>query len=194
MTHYAELISKFKEEGKGLMSFDQYIYSAFTTRILAPCNFLVFGLGEDSPLWAELNEGGRTVFLEDDAEWITQFDDQGLEIHNVQFQTKAEDHENIGFDPEVLQMDLPDTIRDTQWDLIFVDGPLGHNPPRPFKGPGRMQSIFTAHQLLKDGGVCIVDDIGRQIESKYANHYFGQDNCLLVVENKVAIFKKGLLL
>jgi glucuronoxylan 4-O-methyltransferase len=192
MTHYAELINKFKDEGKGLMSFNQYLYSALTTRLLAPCNFLVFGLGQDSPLWTELNEGGRTVFLEDDAEWISQFDDQELEIYNVEYQTKAENYKSIGYDPEILQMDLPATVRNTQWDLIFVDGPLGHNPPtREFKGPGRMQSIFTAHQLLKDGGICIFDDIGRDIESTYANHYFGQENCLLVIEEKLAVFKKA---
>ena len=191
MTHYLDLIGRLKEEGKGLMSFDQYLYSAMVVRLLAPCNFLVFGLGQDSPLWAELNEGGRTVFLEDDADWISQFDSENLEIHNVQYQTKAEDYKSIGFREDILQMELPDTIKDTQWDLVFVDGPLGHNPPsRDFKGPGRMQSIFTAHQLLRENGICMIDDIGRNIETKYASHYFGQKNCLLVIEDKVAIFKK----
>ncbi|PRQ47529.1 putative glucuronoxylan 4-O-methyltransferase [Rosa chinensis] len=37
-----------------------------SARILAkrtPCNFLVFGLGRDSLMWAALNYGGSTVFL-----------------------------------------------------------------------------------------------------------------------------------
>ena len=95
MTHYLDLIGRLKEEGKGLMSFDQYLYSAMVVRLLAPCNFLVFGLGQDSPLWAEFNDGGRTVFLEDDADWISQFDSENIEIHNVQYQTKAEDYKSI---------------------------------------------------------------------------------------------------
>jgi uncharacterized Tic20 family protein len=33
-------------------------------------NFLVFGLGNDSKLWLDINRGGKTVFLEDQAEWI----------------------------------------------------------------------------------------------------------------------------
>ncbi|KAG2556701.1 hypothetical protein PVAP13_8NG193500 [Panicum virgatum] len=33
----------------------------------APCNLLVFGLGPDAALWAALNHGGRTLFLEADA-------------------------------------------------------------------------------------------------------------------------------
>jgi len=33
----------------------------------APCNLLLFGLGPDAALWAALNHGGRTLFLEADA-------------------------------------------------------------------------------------------------------------------------------
>tara|TARA_R110000765_G_scaffold17897_5_gene48487 strand:- start:2479 stop:3099 length:621 start_codon:yes stop_codon:yes gene_type:complete len=190
MTHFTELIKKFKDDGKGLMSLDQYLYAAITVKMLAPCNFLVFGLGEDSPLWEEFNKGGRTVFLEDDKEWIKQFDDQGLEIYDVTYSTKVEDHKKIGFDPEKLKMDLPDTISETKWDLIFVDGPLGHQPPRPYQGPGRMQSIYTAHSLLRDDGICIIDDLGREVEQNYALHYFGEINTLMFIDQKVGIFKK----
>tara|TARA_R110000824_G_scaffold164077_6_gene340112 strand:- start:3333 stop:3923 length:591 start_codon:yes stop_codon:yes gene_type:complete len=190
MTHFAKTIQKFKDEGKGLMSLNQYLYSAITVKILAPCNFLIFGLGEDSPLWEDFNKGGRTVFLEDDKEWIKQFEDRGLEIYDVTYSTKIEDHEKIGFDPEKLKMDLPDTISETKWDLVLVDAPLGHSPPRPYKGPGRMQSIYTAYNLLEDGGICIVDDMKREVETKYALHYFGAVNLIMTVEDKVAIFKK----
>ena len=181
MTHFAKTIQKFKDEGKGLMSLNQYLYSAITVKILAPCNFLIFGLGEDSPLWEDFNKGGRTVFLEDDKEWIKQFEDRGLEIYDVTYSTKIEDHEKIGFDPEKLKMDLPDTISETKWDLVLV---------RPYKGPGRMQSIYTAYNLLEDGGICIVDDMKREVETKYALHYFGAVNLIMTVEDKVAIFKK----
>ena len=190
MTHYANLIKEFKESGKGLMTYNQYLYCAMLTKVLSPCNFLVFGLGEDSPLWQKINKNGRTVFLEDDTDWIRQFDDQELEIYSVEYNTKAKDHEQIGFDADKLKMNLPETIRETEWDFILVDGPLGHNPPRPYKGPGRMQSIFTAYELLKEGGICIVDDAARHIESTYSCHYFGKENCLLTIEDKVSIFKK----
>ena len=33
--------------------------------IKAPMNFLVFGMGNDSPFWSSLNRRGRTVFIED---------------------------------------------------------------------------------------------------------------------------------
>ncbi|KAL6868306.1 hypothetical protein ACP4OV_015151 [Aristida adscensionis] len=44
--------------------------AAAAARVLArraPCNLLVFGLGADGALWAALNHGGRTLFLEEDA-------------------------------------------------------------------------------------------------------------------------------
>ena len=187
---FVNLIEEMKAAGKGLMSKKQYINVGHVLNTLAPCNFLIFGLGEDAYIWEEINKEGRTVFLEDDKEWISKFDDKGLEIYSVEYDTRAEDHMNIGFDIEKLKMKLPEEIINIEWDVIFVDGPLGHNPPRPYKGPGRMKSIYAAHRLLREGGICIIDDYGREIESKYANHFFGTKNLCNVVENKVGFFKK----
>jgi hypothetical protein len=91
-----------------------------------------------------------------------------------------------------LNIKLPDKVEKVKWDMIIVDAPLGHGPPgRPYKGPGRMQSIFKAHNLLKEGGICVVDDMKRLVEQKYALHYFGHDSIMNVIEGKVAIFKKN---
>jgi len=188
--NFIDLIEEMKAAGKGLMSKNQYMNAGHVLDMLSPCNFLVFGLGEDAYIWQEINKEGRTVFLEDDKGWINKFDNKALEIYLVKYDTRAEDHINIGFNIEKLKMNLPEEIISTKWDVIFVDGPLGHNPPRPYKGPGRMKSIYAAHRLLKEGGTCIIDDMGREIESKYANHFFGTKNLYNVVENKVGFFKK----
>ena len=187
---FIELIDEFKSTGQGLMSVGQYKGVGYILDILSPCNLLVFGLGDDASLWTQINAEGRTVFLEDDKEWIDRFKGQGLEIYPVEYDTRAEEHANIGFDIQKLKMELPDSITNTEWDAIFVDGPLGHNPPRPYKGPGRMKSIYTAHSLLKKGGICIIDDMGRDIEKKYASHFFGMENLYTLIETKVGIFKK----
>ena len=189
--NYTGLIEEMKKSGKGLMSKGQYMALAETLDKLSPCNFLVFGLGEDADVWEEINKGGRTVFLEDDKEWIGKFKNKDLEIHPVEYNTRSEDYMKIGFDAEKLHMELPKDITDVEWDIIFVDGPLGHNPPRPFKGPGRMKSIYAAHSLLGGGGVCVVDDMGRIIESVYAHHFFGSENLYGLVEGKVGFFTKG---
>ncbi len=188
--NFGTLIKEMKAQGKGLMSEAQYMNVGYVLDILSPCNFLVFGLGEDALVWDQINAGGRTAFLEDDIDWISKFVNQGLEIYDVVYDTRAEDHQTIGFDIEKLAMQLPPEVSAVEWDAVFVDGPLGHNPPRPYKGPGRMQSIYAAHVLLAEGGICIVDDMGRLIESSYAINFFGTANLYNVIEDKVGIFKK----
>ena len=41
-------------------TFDEISVSKRVLDKKSPCNFLVFGLGHDSPMWASLNHGGRT--------------------------------------------------------------------------------------------------------------------------------------
>ena len=184
-------LTEMKAKNIGLMTKEQYMNIGYLLSALKPVNLLVFGLGGDAYLWDDLNDNGATVFLEDDEEWISKFASSNLDIVNVKYDTFVGDHEEINFNHEVLTMNLPDRIKNKKWDFIIVDAPLGHGPPgRPYKGPGRMQSIHTAYQLLKEDGICVVDDMKRLVEQKYAFHYFGKENLLNVIENKVAIFKK----
>ncbi|KAL6660535.1 hypothetical protein ACP70R_001570 [Stipagrostis hirtigluma subsp. patula] len=60
----------------------------------APCNLLVFGLGPDSALWAALNHGGSTLFLEEDDARIASVRAAppagvDLEAHHVAYQHAA---------------------------------------------------------------------------------------------------------
>jgi hypothetical protein len=34
------------------------------------CRLLVFGLGNDTPFWNQMNSEGRSTFLEDDRSWF----------------------------------------------------------------------------------------------------------------------------
>lgn len=191
--NYSEFINKMtqmKKSGKGLMSEQQYASIGYLVKLFEPCNLLVFGLGHDSLLWKDLNKG-RTVFIEDDKEWIDQFKNFNLDIRHVQYTTEAKDHEKIQFNNKLLEIEFDKDIEKEVWDIIIVDAPLGHGPPgREYKGPGRMQSIYNAHRLLKPGGICVVDDMKRLIEQKYSLNYFGESNIMNVVEDKVCFFKK----
>ena len=177
-----------KRQKKGLMSIKQYGKIAKQLEKMVPCNLLVFGLGDDSYLWRNINKQGNTIFLEDDPEWINSMNDGSLDVFQVNYTTKVEDHEKIGFEAEKLNLVLPERVRSMSFNFIIVDAPLGHQPPRPHKGPGRMSSIYTASQLIDRSGVVVVDDMGREVEKKYAFHYLGQNNLVEIVEGKVGIF------
>ena len=187
---YVKYINNMKKQKKGLMSKKQYLTIAKKLRESSPCNLLVFGLGEDSYLWSKINNNGITIFLEDSIEWITTINDGTLDVEHVIYQTLVENQKEIGYDVEKLEILLPNRVTDLAYDFIIVDAPLGHQPSRPFKGPGRMSSIYMAFKLLKRGGVVVIDDLNRPIEKQYAFHYFGEDNLINFIEEKVGIFQK----
>lgn len=187
--NYECFIHNMKKNNKGLMSKEQYLAVAKKLDEASPCNLLVFGLGEDSYLWNKINDKGVTFFLEDSADWISKINDGSLMVRQIEYNTEVSMHLEIGFDEEKLKLNLPDEVQDLEYDFIIVDAPLGHQPPRPYKGPGRMSSIYTASKLLKIGGTAVIDDMGRPVEEKYALHYFGERNLVQLVQKKVGIFE-----
>jgi len=193
------------------MSRSQYEEIAKELESYCPCNLLVFGLGDDSYLWQNLNINGLTVFLENDNDWISKFlneeneecpyfifsgtereniQNNNLKIHRIEYKTNVQDYDLIKFDEKKIKIDLPTDVTQVLWDFIIVDAPLGHQPPRPYKGPGRMSSIFSASSLIKEDGIVVIDDFNRDVEKIYSKHYFGEENLFKVVEGKVAFFKK----
>ncbi|KAL8059978.1 hypothetical protein ABFX02_03G123000 [Erythranthe guttata] len=138
-----------------------------TSRILkekSPCNFLVFGVGHDSPLWATLNQGGRTLFLEESNEAQKLFDIG----KSKQCQTVGDPR--LSKCPLVLK-ELPSEVYETEWDLIMVDAPTAFTKNLP----GRMTAIYTAGLLAKnrrDGETDVfVHDIDRDVEDKFSRNF-----------------------
>lgn len=157
---------------------------AVTARALAsraPCNVLVFGgLGTDSALWAALNHGGRTAFLEEDAASIAEAASRhpglGLESHQVAYQTTlddadellglrgspdctaspAKDHplsaEHFDSSPCKLAMrGLPTAFYETEWDVIIVDAPAGWVPEAPGRVGGAIYMAGMAARARREG-------------------------------------------
>ncbi|KAL5778739.1 hypothetical protein ACOSQ2_009476 [Xanthoceras sorbifolium] len=156
----------------------------------SPCNFLVFGLGHDSLMWAALNHGGRTVFLEEDKSWIEQIKAKQptLESYHVVYDTKVtqadalmeigtgdQDCKTVS-DPRFSKCQLslkgfPSEIYDVEWDLIMVDAPTGY-----FDGaPGRMTAIYTAGLMARNrenGETDVfVHDVDRKVEDKFSKAF-----------------------
>ncbi|XP_066356011.1 glucuronoxylan 4-O-methyltransferase 3-like [Miscanthus floridulus] len=160
----------------------------------APCNFLVFGLGHDSPMWAALNHGGRTVFLEEDASWIAavRSTHPALESYHVAYDTvltdadsllQLRDHPACVAQPDLTAAaeascrlalrGLPPVFRELEWDLIMVDAPTGWTP----QAPGRMGAIYTAGMAARarrpgDGPTDVfVHDVDRPVEDAFSKAF-----------------------
>src|SRR5580698_9796876 len=125
--------------------------------IKPPMNFLVFGMGSDSPFWSSLNRRGRTVFIEDQPEW---------------------------FDKIKLQHPSLDAyLRETAWDVVLVDGPAGYENGTP----GRMKSIYEASRLVKPHGRIFLHDQEREVEREYADRYLLRQNIVAEVTGRALL-------
>jgi glucuronoxylan 4-O-methyltransferase len=136
--------------------------------------FLVFGLGNDSLYWHNLNKNGITVFVEDNEFWIKHVDAriEGLDIVHFDYGTRQKDWKILLDTPALLESDIPDKLSAEKWDIILVDAPAGYAE----ETPGRMKSIYMASQLIKSGGDVFVHDCNREVEDVYSLHFLGKDN------------------
>ncbi|WVZ08230.1 hypothetical protein V8G54_021576 [Vigna mungo] len=163
-----------------------------------PCNFLIFGLGHDSLMWASFNPGGTTVFLEEDPKWVHSIlkDAPGLRAHTVRYRTQLRDADTLltsyrseatcspataylrGNQACKLALEnLPNEVYETEWDMIMVDAPKGYFA----EAPGRMSAVFSAAVMArnrKEAGVTHVflHDVDRKVEKVYAEEFLCMKN------------------
>ena len=79
---------------------------------------------------------------------------------NICIVSLLEDYKN-GSDN--LRVDLPNDIRDINWDIILVDAPAGYGNDMPC----RMKSIYESYELSNDSTDILVHDCEREIEDMY---------------------------
>ncbi|XP_006352193.1 probable methyltransferase At1g27930 [Solanum tuberosum] len=155
-----------------------------------PCNFLVFGLGHDSQMWASFNSRGNTLFLEEDPKWVETILKDAPFVHaeTVKYRTMLSEAdelvEHFHKEPDCsakksfirgnhgckLALDmLSDEVYNKEWDLIMIDAPRGYFA----EAPGRMAAIYSAAVMArnrKGKGVTHVflHDVERKVEKIYA--------------------------
>ena len=169
---YRDLIQELVSQNKGQMSFEEYvlIYNCIASK--GGCNLLVFGLGRDSNLWSVSNQNGKTIFLEDNPQWIEAAKQYSLDVRHIEYT-------NVGNDAKILLddyksgtnnliLDLPEDIRQIEWDVIIVDAPAGYGLDMPC----RMKSIYESYNLSNSLTDIFVHDCERDIEDMYVNHFF----------------------
>ncbi|MET0034017.1 MAG: TIGR01627 domain-containing protein [Limnospira maxima] len=185
-SNYGNQILELVKANPGQMSFEEYLYIVEVMLQSAPGNFLVFGLGQDSNLWLEVNRGGRTVFLEDNLYWLNKITavEPTIESYLVKYDTKIKDWidhlKNISNHVGSLSLELPQSIKNTAWEWILVDAPRGTND----ETPGRMKSIYTAASLAKQhrNTHIFVHDCNRNVESIYSGYFIGNQFMVKQIE------------
>lgn len=161
------------ESNPGQGTFEEYMRVLEVIRARAPAKVLVFGVGKDSQLWSRANRGGRTVFVEHEAEWIARTRAQvgDAEFVQVRYGTSRWQWPLLLHLPWLLRMrDLPASVVDERWDVIFVDSPQGGHSRRP----GRMKSLVTASLLARRSPRVdvLAHDCDRRVERIYCDRYF----------------------
>ncbi|PRQ39891.1 putative glucuronoxylan 4-O-methyltransferase [Rosa chinensis] len=159
----------------------------------APCNFLVFGLGHDSLMWASFNPRGTTLFLEEDPKWVQTIlkDAPELRAETVNYRTQLKQADELlssyKSEPACAQSgavlrgnercklalsNLPGEVYDKEWDLIMIDAPRGYFP----EAPGRMAAIFSAAVMARrrrgSGATHVfLHDVDRKVEKAFAEEF-----------------------
>ncbi|MCO5567860.1 hypothetical protein L7F22_021556 [Adiantum nelumboides] len=163
-----------------------------------PCNFLVYGLGHDSPLWQALNFGGLTIFLEEDPKWIEEMTKAhpSLQAFHVTYSTMvlqadsllAHTRENKQIcsprhddlqrsDCKLALKSLPPLVYSTKWDVIMIDAPRGYFP----EAPGRMSAIYSsavmamAREKTQSTDI-LLHDVERPVEKAWGNEFLCSKN------------------
>ncbi len=156
------------------LSTEQLKYLAITVKEKAFCKLLIFGLGNDSMFWLKLNRGGVTVFLEDNINWLQYITKKSKDLitFQVNYNTKITDWRMLLESPSLLDMTLPENVEKEDWNVIFVDAPVGGEGQHA----GRMQSIYLASRLIKNSCDIFVHDCNRVVEDIYCNKYLKKEN------------------
>lgn len=132
-------------------------------------NVLIFGCGNDSPMWRAMNEGGRTLFVEDNPSWLSRTRDRfpDLEIASISYgETTVESSFPIREDA-LARVPIPDVLTSSAWDVILVDGPMGFKPG----DTGRSLSIYWTSRIMNENTQVFVDDYERALEKAYADRF-----------------------
>lgn len=149
------------------------------------CRLLIFGCGNDSPFWEQVNRDGRTTILEDDQTWIDRIAPKltTATIEKVTYGTRVADWPALLDAGDKLMLELPDHVAREKWDVIVVDGPPGHGAQLP----GRAQSIVTASRLVAPGGKVFVHDCERPLEREFTARYLGEKRRFVSVSGRALL-------
>ena len=162
-----------------IMWISEMLHAAQFQNKKAP-NFLIFGVGFDSPTWKQINCNGRTIFVEDDLEWMEKVSKAfpGLEMHKVDYKSSVA-QVNDFFSSPTHDFSIHTTVDAECFDVILIDAPKGYTDEQP----GRMIPAYWSdkkasrclHQENK-ATIVFLHDIERPAEQTIMKHCFSSEN------------------
>jgi hypothetical protein len=131
------------------------------------CNLLVFGLGNDSPFWHNLNIQGYTLFVENNKEWMERVLPTNPFLKAIFCDyAPVTVRRSLASPISILRRARPpEQLLERQWHVIIIDAPNGNRPHQP----GRALPIAWAAQLAKPETHIFLDDYNRDVERSFAN-------------------------
>lgn len=169
----------------GGMQREEYRLIAEIVAQHAPCNLLVYSVGNDSKLWTKANAGGRTVFLEDSEEWLCKINEKyDIDARLVSYDPPRHKwkyflnkFKRFGSCQE-LNVCLDEDLVSIDWDVVIVDGPMGgYDGTFHGDGPGRASSIYDGYMRASVGADIFIHDSNREIEEEYARALVDKGLC-----------------
>lgn len=168
------------------LSLPQMLWIAQAVRsarpMAAPSDFLVFGLGYDSAIWAAANCGGTTVFLENMQSWIDQVMKKipGITVHKVDYTSNLD--KPAEFFKHPTEPNMPPELDGACFDVVLVDSPMGWK--KGDRQPGRFQPVYyainMARRCVRDGKkpqvTIFVHDAQREVEEMLVRTYLVGDD------------------
>lgn len=121
-----------------------------------PGSLLIFGLGNDSGYWKNIQKDNLITFVEDDPKWFYKLPNNS-NIVKVNYHCK-----NTKWHKEKK---LPNKLRNHNYDYVIVDGPIGYNE----QCPGRQFSIYWGSLLVNK--IIWVHDYNRLWEKTLCDKY-----------------------
>lgn len=133
------------------------------------CKLLIFGCGNDSPLWFSINKKGRTVFLETSSKWknttLAKAPNLEIQLYDLPNDMTVASCLKSDILPDIQP---PPILFEETWDVILIDGPPGHNPDID---PGRAMAIKWVSQIRTKKTHVFLDDMNRPLERAYGEKY-----------------------
>jgi hypothetical protein len=145
-------------------------------RARAPgARMLVFGLGNDTPMWLRLNADGETLFVEHDRSFIdrARVTTPAASVIAYDFGAHTTVMGSFSMSADALEsVPMPPEIADGSWDVILVDGPTGYR----MGDPGRALPLLWTSRVMSRRTHIFVDDYNRPLERHFADLLVRFDN------------------